>query len=89
MAVTHASSYSTTFGTGAPPGGMQQVSLGTITFAGNATAIGFDELGAPFGYASSTNTRTSFTSAGTIVISCGSASLTISSQPYTGEASVN
>jgi prepilin-type N-terminal cleavage/methylation domain-containing protein len=87
--VTHSSSYATTFGAGAPPGGLQQVSLGTITFAGNTTAIGFDELGAPFGYASSTNTRTAFTTAGTIVVGCGSASLTISIQPYTGEASVN
>ena len=53
--------------------------------------IGFDELGSPFGFDPSPGpggTITSLTSSGTIGISAGNASLTISIEPFTGETTV-
>lgn len=53
---------------------------------GAAGSMAYDELGSPLAF-DGTNT-TALISAGTIQLSCGSASLTINVQPFTGETTV-
>lgn len=77
--------YSLTMGSDAS--GLKNVKIDSTNFGG-PTVIGFDELGAPFSYDAGTDTITPLTAAGTIVISCGANTLTISIEPYTGEATV-
>jgi prepilin-type N-terminal cleavage/methylation domain-containing protein len=76
--------YTTSFNVSGTPLATVSIS-GTPTFAGQ-TSLGFDEMGAPFGWDGTTETP--LTSAGTIQISCGTQLLTISIEPYTGEANV-
>jgi type II secretion system protein H len=78
-------SYAYTFGT--PQSGLANVSLTSTNFGG-PTVMGFDELGSPFAYDAGTNTMTPLASAGTIVLTAGGFSLTISVEPYTGEITV-
>jgi type II secretion system protein H len=70
--------------------GTDGVTLGTPNFGvAGVTIIGFDDLGSPFAYDVGTNTSTPLTAAGTIPVICGGQTLTISVEPYTGEAMVN
>ncbi len=62
-------------------------SLTSASFAGQAT-IAFDEMGAPYSYNTATNSVTLLSSAGTVVVSSGSYSLTISIEPDTGDMGV-
>ncbi|MDB5174941.1 MAG: putative fimbrial protein [Phycisphaerales bacterium] len=74
--------YEIVFGT-AP---LQSVSLNSVSFDGTTT-IAFDTLGVPYSYASATQTLAPLT-AGTIVLKSGSATTTVTVQPYSGEIKV-
>jgi prepilin-type N-terminal cleavage/methylation domain-containing protein len=74
--------YEIVFGT-AP---LQSVSLNSVSFDGNTT-IAFDTLGVPYSYQASTQTLTPLT-VGTIVLKAGSATSTVTVQPYSGEIKV-
>jgi type II secretion system protein H len=76
--------YAATFG--APNTGLERVALGTVNFGGQ-TIVAFDELGSPYSFDGST--MTPLINSGTIIVSAGVASLTISVEPYTGEATVD
>jgi prepilin-type N-terminal cleavage/methylation domain-containing protein len=94
--VTKASTYQVKFGRGAPadtPGitpGMDQCGLGAVNIEGH-TAIGFDELGVPCYWNSATNQPVPLTVGGgsTIEVKCGTFTLTVIVEPYTGEIKVN
>ena len=77
--------YTTTFGD--KNTALGNASIGTTSFNG-ATTIAFDEMGSPYSYVAATNVLTSLTSAGTIKVTNGKVTLTISIEPYTGEATV-
>ena len=80
--------YSVTFGS--TLNGTDGVTLGTPDLGvPGVHVVGFDDLGAPFAFDAATNTATPLTAAGTFSVSCGSASLTISIEPFTGETTVN
>jgi MSHA pilin protein MshC len=85
--------YIVTFGNQATPTpsgvtpGLERVSLVEPSFLGQ-TVLGFDELGQPFAFDPSTSTSTTMTSAGTIQLTSGTTTLTITVQPFTGEMSV-
>lgn len=88
VAITHPVSketYAYTFGM--PQTGLANVTLTSTNFGG-PTIMGFDELGSPFAYDAVSNTITPMATAGTIVLTCGGMSLTISIEPYTGEITV-
>ena len=87
--ITKASAYVTSFGANASTG-MSEVSLGNVSFEGRTT-IGFDELGVPYYYDTTTNlpVATSVSGGSTIEVKCGTFTLTISIEPYTGEIKVN
>jgi prepilin-type N-terminal cleavage/methylation domain-containing protein len=78
--------YTTTFAaTGTQ---LEDVSISTTTppsFA-SKTALCFDEMGTPWGY-NGTSTF-SMTTQGQVELNCGTQSLTVYIEPYTGEASV-
>jgi prepilin-type N-terminal cleavage/methylation domain-containing protein len=69
---------------------LSDISLGTVNIEGCAT-IAFDELGVPYSYNSSTSATTALSTSGgsTIQVKCGTFTLTISVEPYTGEINVN
>ncbi|HEY8667332.1 MAG TPA: prepilin-type N-terminal cleavage/methylation domain-containing protein [Tepidisphaeraceae bacterium] len=79
-------SFVTMFGTGGTPG-LTESALASVNFDGQTT-VAFDELGQPLAYTAATNS-TAALGTGTIVVRCGSNSLTISIEAYTGEISVN
>ncbi|HMB95133.1 MAG TPA: type II secretion system protein [Tepidisphaeraceae bacterium] len=76
--------YSVTFGTA--NSSLARASLGTPSFTTGIVA--FDEMGSPYSYNAGTNVLTPMTSAGTITVTSGTKTLTISIEPYTGEATV-
>jgi prepilin-type N-terminal cleavage/methylation domain-containing protein len=94
--VTKASNYQVKFGRNTPadtPGitpGLEQCGLGTVSIEGHNT-IGFDELGVPCYWDTGTNTAVPLTVSGgsTIQVKCGTFTLTVSVEPYTGEIKVN
>ena len=65
--------------------GLDQVSLGTVSFASQAI-IGFNDLGEPFAFDGTDETP--LNSAGTIIVQSGTFSLTIQIEPFTGECTV-
>jgi prepilin-type N-terminal cleavage/methylation domain-containing protein len=75
--------YTQTFGVSGTP--LENVTLGTGSFNSQASLC-FDEMGTPYGY-DGTN-ETAMTAAGTLQVTCGSDSLTITVEGYTGETSV-
>jgi prepilin-type N-terminal cleavage/methylation domain-containing protein len=66
------------------------ISMGTVDFAGKQI-LKFDELGVPWGYDVPTATPTQLTGAsvGKVSLNCGSFTLTVTIEPYTGEMTVN
>lgn len=80
-------SYTVTFGTA--QNGTDNVTLGTPDFGGGSAIIGFDDLGTPFAYDAGSNTANPLTTAGNITVTCGTETLTVAVEPYTGEATVN
>jgi prepilin-type N-terminal cleavage/methylation domain-containing protein len=87
--ITKASEYAVTFGSNGSAG-LSDISLGTVSFEGKTT-IAFDELGVPYYYDAASNTTTALSTSGgsTIAVKCGTFTLTISIEPYTGEIKVN
>jgi prepilin-type N-terminal cleavage/methylation domain-containing protein len=75
--------YVVTFGQASTP--LSNATLGAPSFSG-ATTIAFDEMGSPYSY--NGTTLTPMTTAGTITVTCGAKTLTVSIEPYTGETSV-
>jgi prepilin-type N-terminal cleavage/methylation domain-containing protein len=69
---------------------LSDISLGTVDIEGCAV-IAFDELGVPYSYNAGTSATTALSTSGgsTIQIKCGTFTLTISVEPYTGEIKVN
>ena len=69
---------------------LSEISLGTVNIEG-FTTIAFDELGVPYSYNASTSATTALSTSGgsTIPVKCGTFTLTISVEPYTGEIKVN
>ena len=65
--------------------GLDQVSLGTVSFASQAI-IGFNDLGEPFAF--NGTTETALNAPGTIIVQSGTVSLTIQIEPFTGECTV-
>jgi prepilin-type N-terminal cleavage/methylation domain-containing protein len=70
--------------------GLSEITLGNVSFEGRTT-LAFDELGVPYFYDPLANaTTTTSTSGGSsIQIRCGTHTLTILIEPYTGEIKVN
>ncbi|MCC6422662.1 MAG: type II secretion system protein [Phycisphaerales bacterium] len=73
------------FGASGSPG-LTNITLTDATFDGKLT-LAFDEMGSPLAYDTGTGT-TAVLSSGTIKLTCGSNTLTISVEPYTGEISI-
>jgi len=69
---------------------LSDISLGTVNIEG-CTTIAFDELGVPYSYNAGTGLTTPLSTSGgsTIPVKCGTFTLTISVEPYTGEIKVN
>jgi|HubBroStandDraft_6_1064221.scaffolds.fasta_scaffold604479_2 prepilin-type N-terminal cleavage/methylation domain-containing protein len=78
--------YVMTFGKSGPNNISQSVALTSANFNGQTT-IAFDETGVPYSYNAGATTTLSGT--GTIVLTCGTTSLTISIAQDTGEITVN
>jgi prepilin-type N-terminal cleavage/methylation domain-containing protein len=75
--------YTQTFSQANTP--LSDVSLGTPSFNGQAN-LSYDEVGTPYGYDGTTETQ--MTSSGSLQVSSGDQTLTVSIEGYTGEASV-
>jgi len=75
--------YTTTFGAANSP--LADVSLGTGNFQ-NLQSLCFDELGVPYGYDGTNEVQ--MTNAGTIQLTCGNNTLTVTVQGYTGDTDV-
>ena len=78
--------YTNTFGATNTP--LEDVTLSTTSppsFA-SKTSLCFDEMGTPYGYSGSATI--SMTTQGQIQLNCGTNSMTVYIEPYTGEASV-
>jgi prepilin-type N-terminal cleavage/methylation domain-containing protein len=86
--ITKEACYEVKFGQKGTP--LADIALGAVNIEGFPT-IGFDELGVPYSYNASTNTPTAISTSGgsTIKVKCGTFTLTISVEPYTGEIKVN
>ena len=79
--------YITSFGSSAPPGAMQSVLLQAVSADGMA-CLAFDELGQPYSCDPSTGITTMLAAAATFPVKCGTFTLTVIVQPYTGAMSV-
>ena len=77
--------YTVTFGSSSTTG-LQTMQLGSANFD-SQTVIAFDSMGVPYSYNTSTSTATALVS-GTIVVTSGSASSTITVAPFSGQLSV-
>jgi type II secretion system protein H len=77
--------YTMTFGAGGSSG-LSDASLSSVSFDGQTT-LAFDELGSPLVYNPDTGTTASMAS-GQIVVACGTYSLTVGIEAYTGEITV-
>jgi prepilin-type N-terminal cleavage/methylation domain-containing protein len=76
--------YTTSFGVKGTP--LSDVKISETPVFGTCSSVCFDEMGTPYGY-DGTN-ELSLTSQGTIKLGCDTQALTITIEPYTGEASV-
>ena len=88
--VTLANEYVQSFGTSAA-GGLSTVTLGDVRFElDGQTIISFDELGVPSYYDTGTGTNTALATSGGsgIEVRCGTHTLRIVVEPYTGEIRV-
>jgi prepilin-type N-terminal cleavage/methylation domain-containing protein len=87
--ITKAPTYVVSLGPSGAPG-MADVSLGDVDIEGSLT-IGFDELGVPHFWDTATNKAVATTQTGgsTIQVRCGTFTLTVTVEPYTGEIKVD
>lgn len=81
--------YITGFSTSATNSALNSCTLVSWSMGSGINVLGFDELGAPFAYNTSSGVISSLTTAATIQLRCGTQTLTISIEPFTGETSVN
>jgi prepilin-type N-terminal cleavage/methylation domain-containing protein len=79
--------YVMTFG-GSGANNVGSAALGSASFGAGATTVAFDATGVPYAYDTGTQTATELSSAGTVVISSGNYSATITVEPDTGDISV-
>ena len=79
--------YVTYFGGNAPQGAIQTVTLQTPNIDGK-TCIAFDLLGQPYAVDTSTGVATLLVNTASIPVQCGTFTLTIKVEPYTGAMSV-
>ena len=79
--------YITVFGTTAASGALQTASLQTPSVDGK-TCIAFDALGQPYSVDPSSGVAALLVSAATIPVRCGTFTLTVYVEPYTGAISV-
>jgi len=86
---TSKGNYLTGFGASASNPALNTCTLTNWSLGSGINVLGFDELGSPFAYNTSTSVVSSLTTAATIQVTCGTQSLTISIEPFTGETSVN
>ena len=63
---------------------LEFVTIQSANFAGQVS-MGFDEFGAPFSFDPASNTMTAMAAIGTIKLTSGTYSMTISVEPYTGD----
>jgi len=90
VALTHpvnANNYVMTFG-GTGPNSLSNVTLVSANFGGGQPILAFDATGTPYYYNSATKTATLLSGAGTVVVTSGKYSLTISVEQDTGDVSV-
>jgi prepilin-type N-terminal cleavage/methylation domain-containing protein len=79
--------YVQTFGTSAAAGTFQMVALQTPS-ADGLTCLAFDQLGQPYSCDPATGIYTLLVAAATIPVKCGTFTLTVYVEPYTGAMSV-
>ncbi len=79
--------YTVVFGVNAPPAGLTDCSLNSVSFDGMST-LAFDWLGAPYSVNDTTGAATAL-SAGSIVVQSGAASQTVSVDAITGQVEVH
>lgn len=80
--------YISLFGSAATPGAMQTVLLQTPSVDGK-TCIAFDELGQPYSCDAATGVTAMLVNTATIPVTCGTFTLTVYVEPYTGSMSVH
>ena len=79
--------YIALFGASAAPGGMRTVFLQSPSADGK-TCIAFDELGQPYACDASTGVAVLLVATATFPVKCGTFTLTVKVEPYTGAMSV-
>jgi len=79
--------YTTTFGAGGPVS-FTNIAIGTENFGSGSTSLSYDELGSPWAYNPQADVAAVMTQGGSIVLqtATGSFPVTVTIQPYTGEA---
>lgn len=79
--------YTTTFGAGGPAS-FANIAIGTENFGSGSTSLSYDDMGSPWAYNAQADTATTMTQTGSIVLQTASGTfpLTVTIQPYTGEA---
>ena len=85
---TSLQNYITPFGSAATPGAMQTVLLQTPSADGK-TCLAFDELGQPYSCDATTGVTAMLVNTATIPVKCGTFTLTVYVEPYTGSMSVH
>jgi type II secretion system protein H len=76
--------YSVTLGTGGRRA-LQDVTLSAVSIGSGATALAFDELGSPMAADLTAGTNTALAQRAVFTISCGSYSIQVRVEPFTGE----
>jgi prepilin-type N-terminal cleavage/methylation domain-containing protein len=85
--VTHPITKSNFITTMNGPGGTEGLLIDSAGFGGQPI-IGFDEMGIPYSVTGG-GVATALVDAGTVDVTCGELSVTVSVEPYTGEIQVN
>jgi prepilin-type N-terminal cleavage/methylation domain-containing protein len=79
--------YTTTFGAGGSAS-FANIAIGTENFGSGSTSLSYDDMGSPWAYNAQADTATTMTQTGSIVLQTASGTfpVTVTIQPYTGEA---
>jgi prepilin-type N-terminal cleavage/methylation domain-containing protein len=79
--------YTTAFGA-AGPASFANIAIGTENFGSGSTSLSYDDMGSPWAYNAQADTATAMTQSGSIVLqtTSGTFPVTVTIQPYTGEA---
>jgi prepilin-type N-terminal cleavage/methylation domain-containing protein len=73
---------------GSGPNTVGNATLTSATFGSGETTVAFDATGVPYSYDTGSRTTTELTSAGTVVVTSGNYSVTVTVEPNTGDISV-